>query len=257
MIKIDLAYFSPHKTSQMAARCLGENIGEISDVYDLIKKPLTETTVIPSDHLLIVSAPVFSGRLPAVASGLISKIKGDNTPCIVLAVYGNRAYGDALLELYDIMNANGFCVIGAGAIVAEHSLFPTTATGRPDDKDKEKIKDFAISCKEKLKSEVVFDGKLNIPGNNPYKPLKGAPGPFAPVGDDKCINCKTCVKVCSANAIDATNTTQTDNTKCISCVACITACPAKSRHFSGEAYLTAQNNFTLSYSARIEPEFFI
>ena len=36
--------------------------------------------------------------------------------------------------------------IAAGAFIAEHSVFPSVASGRPDDKDKAAMKAFAAKC---------------------------------------------------------------------------------------------------------------
>lgn len=51
-------------------------------------------------------------------------MKGNNTPAIIAAVYGNRHYDDALLQMKDILTEQGFYVIAAGAFIAEkRSLF--------------------------------------------------------------------------------------------------------------------------------------
>ena len=46
----------------------------------------------------------------------------------------------------DILTEQGFYVIAAGAFIAEHSVFPSVASGRPDDKDKAEMKAFAVKC---------------------------------------------------------------------------------------------------------------
>ncbi|MDE6969855.1 MAG: 4Fe-4S binding protein [Eubacterium sp.] len=56
--------------------------------------------------------------------------------------------------------------------------------------------------------------------------LTGTPGydggsyegvPFKPCGDEKCIGCGTCVKICPQKAICAENPCQTDEERCIAC----------------------------------------
>ena len=70
--------------------------------------------------------------------GKATKNKGDNTPAIIVVLYGNRDYEDALLELRDSVKQLGFVPVAGGAFIGEHSYsteqFPTAA-GRPDVSD--------------------------------------------------------------------------------------------------------------------------
>ena len=84
------------------------------------------------------------GRIPTQTLISLNQIKANKTPAIVVCVYGNRDYDDALLELKEVVESNGFTVISAGAFVAQHSIFPQVGQNRPDEKDLTKIKEFAI-----------------------------------------------------------------------------------------------------------------
>jgi hypothetical protein len=53
-----------------------------------------------------------------------------------VAVFGNRAIDDTLLELQDVLVASGFVCIAGMETVAEHSLMHQFGTGRPDQQDK-------------------------------------------------------------------------------------------------------------------------
>lgn len=44
-------------------------------------------------------------------------------------------------------------MIDAGAFAAEHSIFPSVGTGRPDGKDKEAMAEFSRMCKRLLQRE--------------------------------------------------------------------------------------------------------
>ena len=90
--------------------------------------------VIPSDRVLLAAAPVFGGRIPALALERLTALQG-NGPAVALVVYGNRAYEDALLEWKTALEARGFRVIAAAACIAQHSIAPAVAAGRPDDAD--------------------------------------------------------------------------------------------------------------------------
>lgn len=46
--------------------------------------------------------PVYAGRVPALAVEILKGIKTSGVKCVIVAVYGNRAYEDALVEMQDV-----------------------------------------------------------------------------------------------------------------------------------------------------------
>lgn len=46
--------------------------------------------------------PVYAGRVPALAVERLKDIKTSGVKCVIVAVYGNRAYEDALVEMQDV-----------------------------------------------------------------------------------------------------------------------------------------------------------
>lgn len=58
---------------------------------------------------------------------------------VTVAVYGNRAYEDALLELNDCVQAQGFCPLASAALLAEHSMCRQVAAGRPNAQDAQRL----------------------------------------------------------------------------------------------------------------------
>ena len=46
--------------------------------------------------------PVYAGRVPALAVERLKDIKTNGVKCVIVAVYGNRAYEDALVEMQDV-----------------------------------------------------------------------------------------------------------------------------------------------------------
>ena len=73
-------------------------------------------------NLCVIAVPSFGGRVPEVALERISQMKGDRTPSILIAAYGNRDYDDTLLELKDVVERLGFSCIGAVAAVPTHTI---------------------------------------------------------------------------------------------------------------------------------------
>ena len=51
------------------------------------------------DELAIIGSPVYGGRLPNAAVSRLKRLKGNDTPAVIVVAYGNRAYEDALLGI--------------------------------------------------------------------------------------------------------------------------------------------------------------
>lgn len=126
--KITAAYFSPTGTSKRIARAIAGAMAAALNM-ETADFPLT----LPSDRkkplpdfggggALVLALPVYAGRVPAIAEPIIKKLSGRGAPVVAAAVYGNRDYDDALLEMSDILSARGFQVAAAGAFIGEHSL---------------------------------------------------------------------------------------------------------------------------------------
>jgi len=249
-----LVYFSATYTTKKVTRLIAEQIGGKVMEYDITQNSPNKDVLSDSENLLIVGMPVYAGRIPASALLALHKFKGSGTPAIIVCVYGNRDYDDALLELKDIVETNGFKVISAGAFIAQHAIFPDVAMNRPDEKDIKLIKQFADKSKEILQgvASIGLLHEINVKGNKPYK----VPGkiPLHPKGNKKCNECGTCVKLCPVQAIPADNPRKTDTKKCIICSRCIVVCPQKSRHFGGLLYKLAGKKFIKTCSVRKEPD---
>ena len=71
------------------------------------------------------------------------RIQANQAQCILVCVYGNRAYDDTLAELEDIARSCGFRVVAAVTAIAEHSIVRQIAQGRPDSQDIEELQLFA------------------------------------------------------------------------------------------------------------------
>lgn len=253
---IKLVYFSATYTTRKIVKLIAGEINDTFTEYDITQKIPESDVISEGNDLFIVGMPVYSGRIPAKAVEALNKFKGKNTPAIIVCVYGNRDYDDALLELKDIMENNGYKVISAGVFIAQHSIFPKVGTNRPDEKDIDLIKNFTKKSMEKLHSLTDIDHlpDIQVKGNHPYK----VPGklPLLPKGNRKCTKCGTCVKLCPVQAIEESNPRNTDKEKCIACGCCIVVCPVDARHFGGLLYKIAGKKFVKAYSGRKEPEMY-
>lgn len=251
--KINLVYFSAAGTTKAVSTHLAEGMGREIKEYDLLRQPPKQSVTFGPDAPTLFAMPVYAGRIPAVCAEALPQFRGGNTPAIAVVTYGNRDFDDALLELKDLLSENGFVVVAAAAVVAQHSIFPRVASGRPDASDKQRIAAFGQRCNEALN---CFTGaeRITVKGNSPYcKPMAI---PLQPTGNVKCNTCGTCVSVCPTKAIAADKPRKTDKNRCIACTACIAACPQNARGFRGLLYAVAGKGFAAMTKTRKEPEFF-
>lgn len=247
--------FSPSGNTMKITEAAAREMSCFATSIDLLKDSTGGEQHLSPVDLAVVGMPVFSGRIPAPAAEQLKKLHGKGTPAVAIVVYGNRDYDDALLELKDTMEGQGFCVIAAAAFIARHSIFPKLAAGRPDDADFKLIRSFASECVNKLKGIERPLSVEDVKGSRPYK--KSSPIPFKPYTYDNCNNCGLCAKICPVKAIDAENPRLTNNALCITCTACIYICPKAARSLAGVLYSCADKAFRLTYAKRKEPEMFI
>lgn len=252
--KVNLAYFSATGTTAKILAAIESGLGveqkNSKNLLTISPAAEQEEVSVPGDEIVLFGVPVFSGRVPQVALRALEKIKGDRTPAIVVCVYGNREFDDALAELKERVEANGFCVISAAAFVAQHSIFPQVAQGRPDAADLLAAKEFGARSLGLL-AEAAQNPPLVVPGNHPFRPVKHIP--LSPKTDRSCNACGVCAAQCPTGAIDADNPRKIDKNKCILCAHCIAVCPKHAKKFGGLLYRVASKKFAKNNSERKEP----
>lgn len=256
MANIKLVYFSPAMSTMNIVRQIGKATEmNIACEYN-ITQGLSESPTFTADDLVVIGVPVYSGRVPFLAANTLKQLKGSNTPTVVVCVYGNRDYDDALLELKNICEENQFRVIAGGAFIARHSIFPKVAENRPDERDEQKIKEFALQCVAEYQKAICSNQPVSIyiKGKQPYRDTRKIP--LTPKASSACNKCGTCAKQCPVGAIPEDNPQKTNKAICISCTRCIAVCPEKARRFKGLMYRIASKKFGSAYVERKEPEFF-
>lgn len=206
------------------------------------------------DDICIVSVPVFGGRVPVPAIENLGKLRGNGAKAVLVAVYGNRAYEDALLEVKDAAVSAGFVCVAGIAAIAEHSIMHQFAAGRPDETDRGQLLTFAKEIRKKLEAGEV-PGGLCVPGNHPYKELKVVP--MVPVAGEECISCGICAKKCPVGAISKENPMETDGDTCIACMRCISVCPEQARRIDSAAVEALSNRLFDICTVRKENELYL
>lgn len=178
------------------------------------------------NDLCLVAVSVYAGRVPAPAVEKLKKLQGNGAKAVLIAVFGNRAIDDALLELKDILTDSGFIPVAAMEASVQHSIMPQVEPNRPDKTDKAELITFADRIKGMLESKKDFNS-VEVPGNFPYKEMGNLP--FKPKAGKSCISCGLCASKCPVNAIPKDNPKETDKDKCITCMRCVEICPSNSR----------------------------
>jgi ferredoxin len=262
--RVKLIYFSPTGTTQKVLESVAKGFtGDKVEHINLTHlEGVQQTISLSSDELVIIGAPVYGGRLPLEAINRFKRIKASQTSAILIVVYGNREFDDALLELKNLAIELGLNPIAAGAFIGEHSVSTKEVPighGRPDSLDVQKAMDFGKKIRDKITAlqspEVQMD--LEIPGSFPYK----TPMQFMAVSpiskEDTCTFCGTCAAICPTAAISINDNVATKTELCIRCCACIKNCPTGARVWEDEILLkTIAKWLNDNCSTRKEPQIF-
>ena len=240
-------YFSATGTSKKIALAISQSIATEFVVEDITFQSLQNTSY-ATDDLLCIAVPVYGGGVAPVALKRLDAIRGNNTPAVVVVVYGNRNFERAAVQMSDFLAERGFVTIAVAAFVGEHSYSTEQspiAVGRPMVEDINDANCFGELVKQKLTKglESVDVATLQCPdsGEENVKAfvefVKGYqaeqaknPVKLLPITDEnRCVMCGVCVDVCPMEAIDREDVSVVDPTLCIKCCACVKECPKEAK----------------------------
>lgn len=271
--KVWAVYFSATGTTQKVvsgiADTIAAEIGAARESFDFTL-PGARANVLrfAADDLVVFGTPVIAGRVPNVLLKYLVTIEGNGAVAVPVVLYGNRNYDDALIELRDILEEDGFHTIAAGAFIGEHSFSKILAKDRPDEADMAVAKDFAVKVAEKLAFIDNISGLTPIHVEGVPKPYRGYYQPrdrqgnpvdirkVKPLTSADCNDCKICVDVCPMGSINRENVREFTGI-CIKCCACIKKCPLQARYFDDAGYLYHQHELEEGLTRRAEPEVFL
>jgi ferredoxin len=259
-----LIFFSPTQTAKKVLEGIARGL-QVDTVERLdLTPPGARTGEFEAmhDELAVVGAPVYGGRIPLEAVHRLQRLEANDTPAVVVVVYGNREYEDALLELRDLAVGAGFKPLAGGAFIGEHSFHTDTtpiAGGRPDAEDLEKAAKFGEAIRKKMRDIRALDevAPIKVPGNVPYK-KRGDPLGISPLTREaRCAKCKECAASCPVAAIAVRDTVMTDRKACILCTACVKNCPSGARVWEDPWVIEAAGWLSTNYGRRKEPEMYM
>jgi len=230
---VHMIYFSPTGTTRKVVAAVAAGVSSAAPRGLDLTLSAAENSTHLSDGVAVIGVPVYAGRVPEVCLERMEKLSADGVPTAIVALYGNREFEDALVELRDVATAKGFKVIAAGTFIGEHSYSTPErpiAAGRPDADDLQLARSFGERFAAKIDT-----GDLSTPGidgNLPYKeriPLGG----IAPETDrQRCTLCGRCDEVCPMGIVAVTDVVNTHAQNCIMCCACVKECPVAARPFN-------------------------
>jgi len=229
-MNIHAACFSPTGTSKTIVSHIAKSISMNYTLHDFtLANKRKSSLTFNEDDCLILGLPVYAGRIPLIVEDYVKRIKGSKTLAVIVVLYGNRDYDDALIEMYDILSENGFHPIAGAAFIGEHSYTDQVAHSRPNSNDLEICHKFAKNILPLLEKDPL-GFKLSLKGNRPYRERTISKA-LGPIVNENCFKCRLCIGKCPVGALSLNNSIQVDETICIKCHACVKSCPVDAINF--------------------------
>ena len=270
--KIWAVYFSgtgtTRRTVERIAGGIASRLNLPAESVDFSRPAVRQETLrFGEKDLVVFGTPVYAGRVPNVLLPFLrERIVGGGALAVPVVLFGNRNYDDALIELRNILAADGMHPIAAGAFVGEHSFSRVLGADRPNAEDEALMDEFAARVAALAAGLDAAPVKsVAVRGQEPlrpyYTPRDRAGNPInilkvKPKTDlSRCGSCGLCADLCPMGSIDQADVSAVRGI-CIKCCACVKGCPTGAKFFDDAGYLYHQHELEAQYARPAENEVF-
>jgi ferredoxin/flavodoxin len=270
--KVYAVYFSGTGTTEKVVCAVAEELaaklGTAWEAFDFTSPASrTQKKVFARGDLVVLGTPVYAGRVPNVLLPyLTGQLRGGDALAVPVVLFGNRNFDDALIELRNILEDDGFHTVAGAGFVGEHSFSRVLGAGRPDGRDMALTGQFAAGVAEKVAALETWPAPIAVRGEMPLRPyytprdragksiniLKVKPK----TDEGKCTQCGLCAALCPMGSISKEDPAVVSGI-CIKCGACVKKCPNGAKYYDDAGYLYHQHELEEGYARRAEPEIFL
>lgn len=251
-----IVYFSPAGTTRKVAEAIEvflRDRGQTVRLLDLARRqnPVAPFVSDSQPFCLWLGSPVYCDHAVPLVEDFVCSLPPADGFAVPFVTWGAVTSGLALPEMAACLREQGFAVLGAAKVMAEHSsLWQSSqplAAGRPNAGDLNRIEELVESVLAKIAhggTDILSAERLDylpaaLKAQSAAKSLAGIKAmqpPFS-VNVQLCTRCGHCAEVCPVAAIRLDPFPVID-TSCILCRQCTRHCPVGAYPYDGAAVET-------------------